>query len=85
MAVGAGRFCNGEHALDGDPWSPYEVDRRSGECRRKPLDARSAGPIVVGIIGGGLCPAVDVVYLICLLLQRHFRFDIIVSSLSLHR
>jgi hypothetical protein len=57
MAVGAERFCNGNHTSDDTPW----VDRRSGEGREKPLDARSAGPSVVEILGGGLCPAVGVV------------------------
>jgi hypothetical protein len=61
MAVKAERFCNGDHVPDDAPRvDTYEVDR-SGESRGKPLDAGSAIPIVVEILGGGLCSVVGVV------------------------
>jgi hypothetical protein len=40
--------------------SPEDLHR---EGRGKPLDAESAGPIVVEILGDGLCPAVGNVWL----------------------
>lgn len=41
----------------------YKVFQRPGEFCRKPLDANSIGPIVMGSLGGGLSPAVDVLQL----------------------
>jgi hypothetical protein len=50
IAVGAERFCNGDHALDDAPW----VEPLQGGKGRGNLDAGSARPIVVEILGAGL-------------------------------
>jgi hypothetical protein len=56
MAIRLERFCNGNHALNDVTLrgkTPYEVKRRSGEVRGKPLNAGSAGPFVVEILEEG--------------------------------
>jgi hypothetical protein len=66
MAVGAERFSNGDRVPKDATFrgqAPYKVDRRSSQGREKPLDAGSVGPIVLEILGGGLCSAVGVVRL----------------------
>jgi hypothetical protein len=68
--IPAERFCNGDHAPDDAPQvEPLRLERRSGEGRGKVLDARSAGPILVEIFGGSLCPAVGVVWLMMIIIN----------------
>lgn len=66
MADGAKKLCSGDYVLeDGVRVGPYKMVWRPGEGRRKPLDAGSTGPVVIGNLGGGLCPAPDVFRLTC--------------------
>jgi hypothetical protein len=67
------RFCNGDHVLNDAPWVPrptitdQPTDQRSGEDRKKPLNAVTARPIVVEILEG-LCSAVGVVWLMMMMI-----------------
>lgn len=55
--------CTGRRIVGDRQWvqTPYKMVRWRGESRRKPLDASSTGPIVMGSLAGCLFSAVDFV------------------------
>jgi hypothetical protein len=90
MAVGAKKCCDGYHVSDDTPWVDLlRGGRRSAEGHGKPLDAGSAGPFVVEILGGGLRSEMGVACLImnmknlcigcllCILFRSCFTFSFI--------
>jgi hypothetical protein len=65
MAVREEMFCNGDHATYDTPW----VDRLTRWTDDLVKVAGSARPIVVEILGEGLCSAVGVVWLMMMMMM----------------